>query len=506
MRNRYHYFAARRTPTGLTTEGTTACELGYKLPAGANKEPAGVFAEWRWDGQRLTACNDYSGYYPVFYYADADQVMISESLIRLIALGAPAEFDEDALAVFCRCGFFLGERTPFRAIRALPANARFSWHDGHLTLEGGLRLTAPASISPEQAVEGYVERFREAMDRYPPAEGRLAVPLTGGRDSRQILLELHRRGLAPTECVTCGEPRDVRVASQLTERLGLPHRFLAPTCRWTQYMWRKNIVTHLCALEHAWIMLLGDYLASNYEDVYEGSGVGVLTRSELLTPELVGLCDQGRFGQIAVWLFDTVGPGRRFFELLPEPFRFLSRAEQPAIDLVSQELERHAPAANPLTSFNFWNWNRRATALLPFGVERGVARLRTPFMDEDLYDFVSSFTPRLIFEAEPQTGAIRKAYPESADVPFYDEFPKEVAVKSPFFRRCHNWVDKLILAARCCPSSFKTLLAMRSLRRDPSLTGRNRAMQETVLMYLWQLQYGCDKNRAGQMLAQWEGA
>lgn len=504
MTNRYQYFVARRTPIGVAIEGTPSCKLGSAAPSCGNGDARDVFAEWHWDGQRLVARNDYSGYYPVFYCADSDRVMISESLIRLVALGAPTEYDEEALAAFCRCGFFVQDRTPFRAIRVLPPKAHFVWEDGHLSVQGQIKLTPPKEVSKEAAVDGYIERFRGAMDRLTSTQGTFVVPLTGGRDSRQILLELHRRGLTPAECVTCGESRDIRVASELAERLGLSHRLLPPVDRWIDSTWRKNAVTHLCATEHAWIMVLGDYLIRSHREVYEGSGVGILTRSELLTPELTALYEQKKFDGLARWLFDTVGPGRPFFELLPEPFHFLLRSEQAAIDLTVEELARHAPAANPLTSFNFWNWNRRATALLPLGVERGVARLCMPLMDEDLYDFVSSLTPSQIFQSEPQTQAILKAYPEAAAVPFYDQFQKTPAARRPLFTRGRNWLDRQVLVGRCGSAMWRTLWRMRALRQDASLTARNRAMQDSVMMYLSQLEYCSRRDRAARMLAEVE--
>lgn len=49
---------------------------------------------------------------------------ISTSLVQLLELGAPGEWNDAAMAVFLRLGFFLGEDTPVVHIRAMPPNGR----------------------------------------------------------------------------------------------------------------------------------------------------------------------------------------------------------------------------------------------------------------------------------------------------------------------------------------------------------------------------------------------
>jgi hypothetical protein len=499
----YQYFTARKTSNGFQTDGIPSCQLGSKISHSSGDKVHGVYAEWFWNANQLTVRNDYSGYYPVFYYADSDQVMVSNSIIKLIALGAPADYNKEALSVFCRCGFFLADQTPFQKIRALLPNATLVWQDGSVSVDWQLRITKAEKINPQEAVDGYIDLFRKAMERRQPLTENFALPLTGGRDSRQILLELNRQGKLPKLCVTCGEERDVILAKKLTYRLNANHYTLVCDRRATEYIWRKNIATHFCALEHAWIMGLGDYLTANFDEIYEGTGVGILTRSELLIPELVDLYEEGRLTNIAEWLFDTVGPGEKFLQLLPARFRFLAQTRDMAIELVANELKQHSGAANPLTSFNFWNWNRRATSLLPFGIESRISELSTPFLDKDLYDFVSSFTPRLIFEREPQTQAIRKAFPEFGNIPFYNELPRQKSNKRSFTSRCRNALDRVFMVAKCNPSNLPVIWKAHSLQKRNSLTERNKGMQRNALLYLSQLSYCDSRANAQQILAKY---
>jgi asparagine synthetase B (glutamine-hydrolysing) len=75
---------------------------------------------WR----RLTVQRDRFGVQPLFWNATPTSVRISPSIDALLAAGAPAELDDAAMAVFLRIGFFVGDDTPFAAIRALPRPVR----------------------------------------------------------------------------------------------------------------------------------------------------------------------------------------------------------------------------------------------------------------------------------------------------------------------------------------------------------------------------------------------
>jgi hypothetical protein len=119
----------------------------------------------------------------------------------------------------------------------------------------------------------------------------------------------------------------------------------------------------------------------------------------------------------------VIGPGESFFQQLPSEFSFLAHSQDSALESFAGELESLSAAPNPLSAMSFWNWGRRAISLNPFAQMTGLSQVSTPFLDRDLYDFVASLPPDLIRQQEPQTAAIRRAFPEHADIPFYNELP-----------------------------------------------------------------------------------
>ena len=125
MDNRY--FHVRFDRDKYLTSGPSTCFLGHRFePPGAPRD--GIFSSWKWDGAQLSIENDRYGVYPLYYFVRKNEICISSSLPTLIDRGAPSDLNCEALAVFFRLGYFLGESTPFRAIRALPPNVQFTWN------------------------------------------------------------------------------------------------------------------------------------------------------------------------------------------------------------------------------------------------------------------------------------------------------------------------------------------------------------------------------------------
>jgi len=90
------------------------------------------------------------------------RVCISPSLGSLLLRGVPAEIDHQALAIFLRLGTFLGDDTPFRGIRALPAGAVLEWEPGRFRIAGGPVLADPEPIDREEALGRYASLFSQS--------------------------------------------------------------------------------------------------------------------------------------------------------------------------------------------------------------------------------------------------------------------------------------------------------------------------------------------------------
>src|SRR5207244_8795816 len=126
--------------------------------------------------------------------------------------------------------------------------------------------------------------FREAILRRQPPTEDFALPLSGGRDSRHILLALCEAGHRPAFCVTAhyfppGEMAagDIDIARALTEGLSLRHVVLQQPVSRFGTEWRSNIETEFSSTDALWMLVVADFLKGHVRYIYDGIGGDVLS-------------------------------------------------------------------------------------------------------------------------------------------------------------------------------------------------------------------------------------
>jgi asparagine synthase (glutamine-hydrolysing) len=405
------------------TKGSIACRL--------STDSADHFVEWTFTRGTLVVRNDAFGLIPLFVYTRGDEIAVSPSLQKLVCEGAYAELDEAALAVFLRLGFFLGEDTPFRHIRALAPGAMLVWRDGMLELrQGGSYVVPRRTLARDEAIDHAIELTRQAVGRRMPMDDNVAVPLSGGRDSRHLLLELVHRGCRPRFAVTvpryppnAGE--DQRLAPVVAAAVGIPHAIAIPTDRPAVAEARKNVETNFCTDEHAWFYGMLDYLRGRATTVYEGIGGSLWKVGWLPQRDVREAWAAGRTEQVAERALEK-------HQQQPITDAVIEDLAPPGVDFsrdlarqrLAQELARHAAAPDPGKSFHFWNRLRRELALVPCVMMRSVAAVHTPLVDRDLTEFLLSLEPEIVSPVLSRSDkrfhseAIVRGYPRFAHLPF----------------------------------------------------------------------------------------
>jgi hypothetical protein len=459
------YFHAAQATDGIRVSGTPFARCGHRIERDDGRAD-GIFADWSWDGVTLSVRNDPYGFHPLFYVSRPGEIGVSTSILRLLGTGAAADLDYEAIAVFLRLGFYVGNDTPFRSIRAVPPGARFTWTRGELTVSGGYWYGKPQRLTRDGALDAYIAAFREAIRRTPAVDDRVVVPLSGGRDSRHILLELCHLGRPPAMTVTIPRypPRpseDERVAAMIAERARVRHTLLdQPENRLDAEM-RKNWLTHLCADEHAWYMALVDYLEQEATTVYDGMGGALSVAGRFLSPQNLRLFDGCLFSELAETLLRNFGIWSEDLlqHVLAEDLR-PRLARRVAVERLATDLALHAAAPDPSKSFNFWNRTRREIALVPYGLMNRVPQVFSPYLDVDVYELLSSLPPSHLSPdlTSPNksfhSDAIKRAYPAFADIPFEDSHAPKLDAR-PHYARFAADVSRHLFGAFRRP--FRTL-------------------------------------------------
>jgi hypothetical protein len=425
------YFHVKKHGDRIATRGSPTCLLGHKISRGPNEKPDGVFVEWHWDSERLVLENDRFGMLPFYYFATEDELCLSSSIFKLLVEGASRELDWSALAVYLRTGYFVGEDTCFKAIRSVPPNARLEWKGGRLHVSGGYQFAKAQRVSRESAIESYVSLFRVAMDRRLPADDDFAVPLSGGRDSRHILLELCDRKRPPRYCISgrryppaSGE--DERVAALVAGALGVKHVIVDPPRDEIRALLATNIVTNMTAWRRAWKLSIAEYERGTVAVSYDGIGGDVLSDGSGLDRRRVELVEAGRLGEYCRY---ELGEADRLLQALVPKRAYRLMGDEVACARLEEELKRHVSAANPAVSFNFWNRTRRFESSSPYGVSADLRTVYSPFLDHDLCDFLIGLPAEMTLDRRLHDEAICAAYPRYADLPYERRVPESAGTR-----------------------------------------------------------------------------
>ncbi|WP_405242467.1 asparagine synthetase B family protein [Lentisalinibacter salinarum] len=393
---------------------------GYRV--GPYDRQSGIFVQWEVSEDAIDIWNDPLGFIPVFYTYDSCSFAFSTSICDLLSEQTTGGLDEAAIALFLRTGTYFGDRTPFYGIRVMPPGARIRF-DRH-----GLSLFAPetpicgaSSSTLSQANAVYGELFEAAIEKFR-AVGlrRVAVPLSGGRDSRHILLELFRANIAEIDCLTVrtadtGPDSELSIASRLAGRLALPHSSVGPVASLIEAERLKNRLTNFCTLEHAWILPLADHLAGeSYDAIFDGIGGDVLSQSKNLTRRRLELYRAERLEELAD---DVLGSEGYLPKMLARTaYRQFERAA--AKELLISELRKYVDTPNPVGQFFFWNRTRRNIASSSWGILSRSCPTYAPYLDQDLYLFLSSLPAEFLLERRFHDTVISERYPEYADVDY----------------------------------------------------------------------------------------
>ena len=399
---------------GVRESGPAAYQQGYRLPGEWEGVTQGVWAEWTWDGHEAVVRNDRLGFSPLFWFALGNRFGVSPSLVALLPHLADRALDDDALAVFLRYRNFIGEDTPFRQIRALPPGAELRWSDG--TAE--LRSLGPVRFAPEPGARrrrqpGYAAAVSAAIGRaLDAAPGRVALPLTGGLDSRLLLFSMLERGRAPDLCLTVHQlpPRDdgdVAFAAGLAAETGVPHLVLdQPGGRLAQQL-RNLERTHLCTHEHDFYQPVPDYLRrEGFAAFVDGIGGDLQAEPNYITQGINRQLEGGRLEEAALNVL-----GEKYLPaVLPRPALRRWSRDRAVAHLVSR-LEPFLGEADPWGSFRVYSRTRRNVALLTWCLHQGGATGLAPFLDREVVELLGPIPWQELGDRTFRVQVLADAYP-----------------------------------------------------------------------------------------------
>lgn len=469
------YFWANWRDGAVTARGDDVAQLGHRY-AGRDGGARGVYASWAWDGEALTAEVDALGYFNLFVYAKGSTVGVSPSILQLIAAGADPTLDERALAVFFRLGLLLHEDTPFAHIRVLPPGGKLRWTEEGLELSGGPPIAQERSITRDAAVDAFISLTRQSVSDVLHAwPGDVLLPLSGGRDSRHLLLEMDHLGRPPRACVTFHHEgsrlnAEAQAARAICERLGQRHIVLAQPRVLSQDILRTLILTSFCSDEHAQMMPLHDFFMDKPVAALDGIAGDILSNPDDWAEDFYRRAARGDFRGIARRMMEghagvvsrpgcSGGAG---------PIYSKGRDEE-AVEYVADAIAEFADAPDPYQSFWFWHRTRREIGFVPTSMLASAQAVFCPYLDPELVELGLSLPYRITRDQKLHDDALARAYPLARDVPFHESFANPPPQRRRLQQRIRTALDRLTtLLAVESDRNLHTILRGTGRLRHPS--------------------------------------
>lgn len=458
--------------------GAARAFVGHR--AGSGESSLGLYGSWSWDGTRLTAEVDPLGYFNLYVYRKGSEIAVSPSILQLLALGADPEPDPVALAVFHRIGHFLAEDTPFRHIKVLPPAGRLTWQGGAATVTGGAPVPRERAMTRDQAVEALIELPRAAIGQFLAAwQGPLILPLSGGRDSRHIFLELLHQGRKPDSVATFHQggrylDREVQAALSVSRRAGVRHTLLGHPRRRLRDGLRAVLLTQLCADEHAQMMPMHDFIAGTPGvAALDGIGGDILTNPDNDAADFFDCARKGDYDTIARRL--AAGHGR----VISRPGHSGGAGEIYSPDLedaatarIAEAIRVFEAAPDPYQAFWFWNRTRREISFVSTGILGGAAMVGCPFLSPEFVTLGLSLPFAVTRDQKLHDDAIARAYPAFADIPYEAGFRSQPL---PRLRRgrVSNVIDRLRVAPMVAPKGGRIPAILKTILKSPLRPGPN---------------------------------
>lgn len=308
--------------------------------------------------------------------------------------------------------------------------------DDHPVPSETLKRSVPTRKKPQPAeFSGTRDEAMEVCDALvrasiarAPADWNLAMGLSGGRDSRHLLLAAESVD-RPVSRIVCSEhwlraqnAADETSARMLAERIGLPLE-IAPQAR-DRYAaeWNKNLEVNLETTNHSWVMSFSQHLGSE-RPLLDGLNGGALLGRDPLTTAWVRLngtrppsrdeaLDHARRNLVR-------HPRRRIKTWLNSP-RLTNSVWTEAEERFTDRFQGYLDYPNPFQAWMYLERTPRGIALSPY-VLMNNDRVLCPYYEDEMIAFGLSLPWAFTCEATFQEDLIRRTYPQVASVPYAHE-------------------------------------------------------------------------------------
>ncbi|MEF3692043.1 MAG: hypothetical protein V3574_03250, partial [Candidatus Moraniibacteriota bacterium] len=410
---------ARKTEAGIEIQGQYKWFWGYKINSGIQGD--GAFIEWNFENERLELITDRYSIMPLYYYFDGSDLGFSYSVQNLVERYSSSDIDYQALSVFLRLGNYIGDSTAFCNIKRIRPFSSYVFDKNGLNIEQSKINVQVCQLDRDNAIKHYAKIFQNSIEKFARVATKNAVvPLSGGKDSRHILLSLLSAGFSPEFCITVDDisrkyEQEVFIARNICAQCGLKHIELINNISCFDAEIIKNELTGYSTFDHGFFVELREYLDSHSVDfIFDGLAGDVLSQSSFLNQTKTDYYISKKFNALANEILGDEG----YYPKMLSSSVYAKISRENAIIALIEELQKYSDYPNPVSQFYFWNRTRRSISLNPILVLGHKKHVFFPYLDASVYDFLISLPVEYVLEKSFHTMAISYTFPEFDHIPY----------------------------------------------------------------------------------------
>ena len=273
-----------------------------------------------------------------------------------------------------------------------------------------------------QIEELVTEAVRNALGSQRPM-----VLLSGGRDSRLILLVMRKLAIRPSAVLTLaqrGAQSDAAVAARFAAAVGEPIERVAPLSFDGSRELDRHAMQSFQSLEHEWFMAISQMVRARGHNLYgglngggvtDGIGAGVLSTGSLLHPEAMLLWKDRRIEDLFDWTA-AHGSGVSAGFLAAARAEGVLLAEREAVlNEFASVMRSLESTPNPLGMYSLLHWTRRGIGASAYG-QLPHELVRTPLFDEHLCRALAAMDGKEALAADWRETMLRRL--DDTGIPF----------------------------------------------------------------------------------------
>lgn len=410
-------------------------------------------------GETVWAAVDHARDFPLFYYQKGSSFVITDNPDTLKADNVPFELNEDSATILTYSGFVTKGNTLLKNVYQLVAGECLCFEKGVLKKDFHTQfLTSSLSDKNRGELKSELNRILEEVGKrmVKMLDGRaVAIPLSGGFDSRLMVYLLKKNHYKNVLCYTYGleDCIELNIARRTAEQLGYDFHFI-------DYGKYKDNILSDDPLFLEYVDFSTNYAMRFEEQDYYA--IKELTESGKLLPDTVFI--PGNSGAIAGHLLSKDMDDKDFsfaYEAFAETFSLVYPRKK-ELKLIKKELAFLDDKTSPYPPYLVYeNWRFQTTTALAFNGSRiwefsGFEYL-LPLWDKGLYDFFVGIPLEHKYDKNLYKEVLRELFTEYG-IFFHEEeiYPsnalkRKVAFRSklkkyfPFLKRFVNPAKKSII-------------------------------------------------------------